>query len=234
MNQQDSLAIEQRIRIIKDNICESALKVNRNIDEIKIMAVTKTVCPQYVNLALSHGINLIGENKVQEYLQKIDTYNIKKNNVHFIGHLQTNKVKYIINKVGMIESVSSLKLAYEIDKKASEIDTIMDVLLQVNIGEESSKHGFFNGEVKDAINQISHLKNVKIKGIMCIPPKENSEYFLDKMSSLFFSLKHDNIENTDIKYLSMGMSGDYKNAILHNSNIIRLGSAIFGERNNGG
>lgn len=226
--------IVDRIKVIKENVFNAALKANRNLDDIQIMAVTKTVEPKVVNIAIENGINLIGENRVQEYLKKLEHYDLSPKDIHFIGHLQTNKVKYIIDKVSMIESVSSFELAHEIDKRCNLTSKIMDVLLEVNIGDEPSKSGFNEKNLLNEIVRLSDFKNIKIRGLMCIPPKENVEFYFDKMENLFCQIKSQGINNVSMDLLSMGMSSDYEKAVLHNSNIIRLGNAIFGQRNIGG
>ncbi len=226
--------VSDKIKTIKENVFNAAVKSNRNIDDIQIMAVTKTVAPEIVNIAIENGIHLLGENRVQEYMKKYEHYNISSENVHFIGNLQTNKVKYIIDKVSMIQSVSSFDLVKEIDKRSSLLMKTMDILVEVNIADEASKSGFSENEVLDAILHISSYKNIKIKGLMCIPPKENVELYFGKMNELFCKIKAQNIDQVSMDLLSMGMSGDYEKAVLHNSNIIRLGSAMFGQRNIGG
>ncbi|WMJ23110.1 YggS family pyridoxal phosphate-dependent enzyme [Paludicola sp. MB14-C6] len=234
MKQNDQNKLLERLKNIQDQVAESCLKSNRTLNDVNIMAVTKTVPPEFVNLAIDNGINLIGENKVQEFLSKYEDYHIKKQGIHFIGHLQTNKVKYIIDKVNMIESVSSFKLANEINKRAKENNLFMNILLEVNIGQEPSKQGLIPTEVMNIAEQITQLTNVKLCGVMCIPPKDNTEFYFDKMNTLFNHLKDAHLENSCIRYLSMGMSSDYQMAIKHNSNIVRIGSALFGERNIGG
>ncbi|MFZ2538466.1 MAG: YggS family pyridoxal phosphate-dependent enzyme [Oscillospiraceae bacterium] len=229
-----NVVISDKIKTIKENVFNAAIKSNRNIDDIQIMAVTKTVPPEVVNIAIANGIKLLGENRVQEYMEKYEHYSITSENVHFIGHLQTNKVKYIIDKVNMIESVSSFGLAQEIDKRSKSLIKTMDILVEVNIANEASKSGFSERETLDAILHISSYKNIKIKGLMCIPPKENVELYFGKMNELFCKIKAQNIDKVSMNLLSMGMSDDYGKAILHNSNIIRLGSAMFGQRNIGG
>lgn len=234
MKPTNSSDVIERLKQIRHNVAESCVKANRNVNDVQIMAVTKTVPPEIVNLAIENGIELIGENKVQEFLSKYEIYRIKREGIHFIGHLQTNKVKYIIDKVNMIESVDSLKLAKEINKRAMEHNLIMNILMEINIGEETSKYGFLPNEVMDSAKRISELSNVKLSGVMCIPPKDNIAYYFDKMNTIFNQLKTTPLENSDIRYLSMGMSSDYQEAIKYNSNIIRIGSALFGERNTGG
>lgn len=230
MEQQNKIDILNRLQEIKYNVGESCLKSNRDLSEINIMAVTKTVDTEIVNFAIENGINLLGENKVQEFLDKYDRYNLKKDNIHFIGHLQTNKVKYIIDKVSVIESVSSIKLAKEIDLRARRINVNMPILLQVNISNEETKSGFIKTEVIDSLKAISCFSNVKVQGLMCIPAKQNAEYYFQEMNDLFHEIKALKLHQIDMFYLSMGMTDDYQKAILHNSNIIRLGSAIFGKR----
>lgn len=230
----NSCDIKKRLDIIRYNIDEAADKAGRNPKEISLMAVTKTVEPKLINIVCEYNVDLLGENRVQEFLDKKDDYIYKKNKIHFIGHLQTNKVKYIIDKISVIESVSSLKLAKEINQRAAEKNIVMDILLEVNISEELSKSGFLKDNLIETLNVLSEFGNIKTKGLMCIPARENSEYFFEQINQLFLNIKQMNIENADMKYLSMGMSADYQQAVLHNSNIIRLGSAIFGERNIGG
>lgn len=230
MEQQNKIDILNRLQEIKCNVYEACLKSNRDLSEINIMAVTKTVDTEIVNFAIQNGINLLGENRVQEFLDKYNGYNLKKDNIHFIGHLQTNKVKYIIDKVSMIESVSSIKLAKEIDLRARQINVNMPILLQVNISNEETKSGFTKNEVIDSLKVISNFSNVSVQGLMCIPAKQNTEYYFQEMNDLFHEIKALKLHQIDMLYLSMGMTDDYQKAILHNSNIIRLGSAIFGKR----
>ncbi|MEG0692444.1 MAG: YggS family pyridoxal phosphate-dependent enzyme [Oscillospiraceae bacterium] len=229
-----NVMISDRIKTIKETVFNAAVSSNRKFEDIQIMAVTKTVAPEVINIAIENGIQLLGENRVQEYLEKHEFYNTACDNIHFIGHLQTNKVKYIIDKVGMIQSVSSTNLAIEIDKRSQFAKKSMDILVEVNIANEASKSGFSDQEALDAILLISSYKNINIRGLMCIPPKENVELYFGKMNELFCKIKAQNIERVSMDFLSMGMSGDYEQAIRHNSNIIRLGSALFGERNIGG
>jgi len=228
--------IEENYKVIKANIEKAALSVNRNPDEIRLMAVTKTVEPIYIKHAINLGIDLIGENRVQEYLSKEEEImkNEKKPEVHIIGHLQTNKVSKIIDKVDMIESLDSVKLAKEISKQAVKAGVTMPVLVEVNIGREESKTGFDPDEVIDGIYEIAELEGIKIKGLMCIPPvcdseKEAMAYF-DAISKLFIDIKDKKIDNVDMQILSAGMSQDYEAAIKCGSNLVRIGSALFGAR----
>lgn len=210
------------------NINQLKSEYSREKDNIRIMAVTKTVPFEIVNTVIEDGISLLGENRVQEFLSKRDFYN-KKAEVHFIGKLQTNKVKYIISDVTMIESVDNLKLAAEIDKQASRVGRVMDILLEVNIGNEESKSGINVSDVKELASEISHLKNVRIQGLMSIPPIGADESLYEKLYELFNEMKH-NDDGYEMKYLSVGMSNDYPTAVKHGANIVRIGTGLFGNR----
>ena len=211
------------------NVNQLKSKYHSDNDVFQIMAVTKTVEPEIINVAIENGINLLGENRVQEFLSKKDFYD-KKADVHFIGHLQTNKVKYIINDVSMIESVDSFKLASEIDKHARQNNLMMDILIEVNVGNEISKSGVEFCEVNSLLDEISLLQNVKVKGLMAIPPVNSPESLYEKMQKLFVDLRSKKSENTDMTFLSMGMTNDYPLAIKYGSNIVRIGTGLFGKR----
>lgn len=228
--------ISENIKRIKNEIAESAIKSYRSPEDVRLMAVTKTVCTEYINHAINNcGIDLIGENKVQEFLSKENELNLEKIEKHLIGHLQTNKVKKIVGKVDMVQSVDSLRVAKSISDESVKSGTVTEILLEINIGDEDSKTGFDKGEFVDSLNQISLLPNISVKGLMTIPPIcENTlelEKYFDRMSNYYNEIKEGNFSNFDFKILSMGMSGDYKEAILHGSNLVRVGSAIFGARN---
>ena len=171
----------------------------------------------------------MGENRDKEYLSKKDFYD-KSAEVNFIGHLQTNKVKYIIEDMSLIHSVSSFKLAEEINRCALKINKIQDVLVEINIGKEESKSGIIPEEAEEVLRKMSELENIRVKGLMTIPPNTQSEEFLYKMHSLYIDISEKNIDNISMDILSMGMSGDYAAAVKHGSNILRIGSAMFGAR----
>lgn len=211
------------------NIENAKSKYGRTDQNIRLMAVTKTVSPDKINYAISQGITLLGENRVQEFISKKDDYD-KTAEVHFIGHLQSNKVKYIINDVTLIQSVDSLKLANEINRLSEKNNKIMDILIEVNIGNEASKSGASADDLTDLIYRISELKHIRIKGLMAIPPVNSGEDVFDKMHSIFLDLKDKNIANVSMDVLSMGMSGDYVTAIKHGSNLVRIGTKLFGAR----
>lgn len=211
------------------NIKDAIAKYRNTGDEVEIMAVTKTVSPDAVNVAVGCGVTLLGENRVQEYLSKKDFYD-KSAKVHFIGHLQTNKVKYIINDIKLFESVDSFKLASEINRQSEKNGIISDILIEVNIGEEDSKSGIKADSLEELINQVSELESIRIKGLMSIPPVDAEEGLYEKLQSIFIEYKGRSINNTDMKILSVGMSNDYQTAIKYGSNLIRIGSGLFGAR----
>ena len=203
-------------------------------DEVKLMAVTKTVTPERINCAVDLGIDLLGENRVQEFLDKRDSY--KPAEVHFIGGLQTNKVKYIIDKVAMIHSVDSIKLAQEISRRAGQHGLVMDILAEINIGGEESKGGISPESVREFCGQLLELPNIRLRGLMTIPPPGCSEEIFAQMQRIFEDIKAEPPKNSGeanfrFDTLSMGMSGDYAAAIKYGSTIIRIGSGLFGYRN---
>lgn len=218
---------------ILDDVKNTAIKAGRLADDVRLMCVTKTVEPEYINPVLDLGADLIGENRVQEYCGKLETLHLDGVEKHIIGHLQTNKVKYIAGRVDMIESVDSLKLAKEISKEFKKADATANVLVEVNIGKEESKSGCDIEVLEELLYQITELPNIKVKGLMTIPPicdeNEARKYFAS-MHDKFLEIKEKNIEGIEMKTLSMGMSADYEAAILEGSNIVRVGSAIFGAR----
>ena len=217
-------AVQDRLREIRENIAEACDKY-RSDDNVEIMAVTKTVPPEVVNWVFDMGLDLLGENRVQEFQSKKDIY-LPQARVHFIGHLQTNKVKYIINDMDMIQSVDSIRLGQEIDRLAAANNRIMDILCEVNIGGEESKDGVAPEELKGLLDELSALKHINIRGLMTIPPPSDSDIFLGRMAELYGSLKDEYGMDT----LSMGMTHDYVQAVRHGSTLVRIGSGLFGAR----
>lgn len=222
--------IDENYKKIIFNMQEAAAKYRKPDEKISLMAVTKTVDPAAVNHATGLGIKLLGENRVQEYTAKKDFYD-KSAEVHFIGHLQTNKVKYIIDSVSMIQSVDSIKLAEEIDRHAGRIGKKQDILIEVNIGGEESKSGVGKSALEELLYQTAELENVQVRGLMAIPPADSPEKFLYDMQKLYIDISEKSIHNISMDFLSMGMSGDYADAIRYGSNIIRIGRGLFGPRN---
>lgn len=227
-------SVEYNYKTIKSKIEESAIKAGRNPNDVRLMAVTKTVESVYINKALDLGADLIGENRVQEYLGKKDELHLDGVEKHLIGHLQTNKVKQIVGEIDMIESVDSVKLAKEISRVSSNKNLTTNILVEVNVGKEDSKSGIYIEQLEDLLLEIAQMDNIKIKGLMTIPPicdseKEVSQYFSTLYQS-FIDIKNKKLDNVDMDILSMGMSGDFESAVANGSNIVRVGSAIFGAR----
>ena len=208
-------------------------QVGKKPSEIIMLAATKTVPVEVINHAIKSGVKYIGENRVQEFLSKKDAL-LPDAHRHFIGHLQTNKVKDIVGEVEMIESVHSLKLATEINRLCEKLSKTMDILLEVNIGNEESKSGFSAEELEENLLKISKLPFIKVKGLMTIPPicdnNEKSMQYFEKMSKLFIDIRAKIKDNIDMVYLSMGMSGDFGDAIKCGANIVRIGTSLFGQR----
>lgn len=222
--------LNENLQKIKANILSACSRANRNPDEIILLGVTKTIEPQIINEAINLGIFNIGESRVQEFNSKYPILD-KKANLHFIGKLQTNKVKYIVDKVSLIHSVDSLNLANEINKRARMINKKVNILLQINISKEPTKNGIFVEEVDEFIKQIPNFSNLNLQGLMTIAPfvenpQENREYFKN-MKKIFVDIKSKNKDNINMKYISMGMSNDYEVAIEEGANIIRIGNALF-------
>lgn len=227
-------SVVDNYKAIKERIEESAIKAGRDPSDVRLMAVTKTVESVYINKAIETGANLIGENRVQEYLGKRDELKLDGVEKHLIGHLQTNKVKQIVGEVDMIESVDSFKLAKEINRVSKNKNIVSDILVEVNVGREASKSGIYIEQLEELLCQISELDNIRINGLMTIPPiceseKEVSEYF-NAMYKSFIDIKDKKLDNVNMNILSMGMSGDFEAAVANGSNIVRVGSAIFGAR----
>ncbi len=229
------ISISENLKRIRNDIGEAAVKSGRIPEDVKLMAVTKTVDVKYINYAITEcGIDLIGENKVQEFLSKKDDLMLEGVEKHLIGHLQTNKVRKIVPFVDMIQSVDSFKLAKAISDESTKLGKTMDVLLEINIGSEESKTGFDKGAFLESLSEISELPAIKVKGLMTIPPvcdtPAEAEKYFSVMSDFYNEIKGKGYQNFDFNILSMGMSGDYKEAIIHGSNLVRIGSSIFGAR----
>ena len=204
-------------------------------DDVTLIAVTKTHPVDVINEAISLGVTDIGENKVQEVCEKYESVNPVK--WHLIGHLQTNKVKNIVDKVSLIHSVDSIKLLDEIEKQSSSKNIITNILIQINISGEESKFGIEPQETERFLEYAEGLKNVKIQGLMTIAPKIYGDFtnkiHFENIRRIFVDNQKKNYHNSNMRYLSMGMSGDYEEAIKAGANMVRVGSAIFGKRDYG-
>lgn len=226
--------IKENIAFVEEKIKAACNKANRNIDDVKLIAVSKTKPVEDIEEAYDYGIRDYGENKVQELDEK---FPVLPNDInwHLIGHLQRNKVKYIVDKVRLIHSVDSVRLAEQINIEAEKKDVDVDILVQVNIANEDTKFGLMENDTIDTIKQISLLPRVHIKGLMTIAPytdnpEDNRGYFrgMKELSEKISSL---NINGVEMRELSMGMTGDYEVAIEEGATLVRVGTGIFGNRN---
>ena len=224
--------VEENLKRIRGGIAEAEQESGRAAGSVRLMAVTKTVEPAAINEAIRLGVDILGENKAQELLQKSPDYLPAE--IHFIGHLQTNKVSKIIDKVSLVQSVDRLPLAEEISRQAVKIGKIMPVLIEVNIGGEQSKSGCQPEKLQELATGIAELPGITVKGLMTIPPFCDeirlTEQFFCRMQQLYVDIKAKKLDNVDMDILSMGMSDDYPLAIRHGSNLVRIGSALFGRR----
>ena len=226
--------IVENLQNIENRIQEACARAGRKRDEVTLIAVSKTKPVEMLQEVYKEGIRDFGENKVQELCQKSEVLpeNIKW---HRIGHLQTNKVKYIVGKTRLIHSVDSLKLAEEIQRLAEKRDVDVDILVEVNIANEESKFGISKEKVIDLVQAISRLTRVHIKGLMTIAPlvnnPEDNRLFFRGIKELSVDIELQNIDNVSMDVLSMGMTGDYEVAIEEGATMVRVGTGIFGERN---
>ncbi len=219
---------------IKEKIALAAAASGRKSEDIILLAATKTVSAERINYAIEQGITYIGENRVQELLSKDDSVNPAAHR-HFIGHLQTNKVKDIVDRVEMIESVDSIHLAEKIGAECKKRGKTMDVLLEINIGNEESKSGFTPEGIYGAIDDLLKIEGISVRGIMSIPPvftdRETGRKFFERLYDIFVDISHKKLDNSNRLYLSMGMSSDYDLAIECGANLVRIGTGLFGDRN---
>lgn len=222
-------------QVICENIAKAAQSVGKTADDITFLAATKTVDAPTINHAISLGLRYIGENRVQELLSKYEDYDLDHASLQFIGHLQTNKVRQIVGKVDLIQSVDSVKLAREISRCSIKQNISTDILLEVNIGREENKSGVLPEALPELLDEIKDIPAIKVRGLMAIPPicenaQDNCKFF-DNMRHIFLDIGSKNIDNISMEVLSMGMSDDYAEAIRCGANMIRVGSALFGKRN---
>lgn len=226
--------ISENYKSVLKNVNDITKKSDRNINDVVLIAVSKTKPIDALKEAYNAGAREFGENKVQELVDKYDQMpsDVKW---HLIGHLQTNKVKYIIGKVSLIHSVDSYKLAEVISKESLKHNVVTNILIEVNVADEESKFGVKVDECEDLVRKISELPNVSIKGLMTVAPfvddAEDNRPVFRKLSELSVDIKRKNIDNVNMECLSMGMSGDYNVAIEEGATYVRVGTSIFGERN---
>ena len=228
------MSIAENIARIRAQMEDAAIKAGRDPKEIKLCAATKMNDADAVRQAIAAGVDYCGENRVQELIQKSKENAYEGAPVHFIGHLQTNKVKQVVGKVDLIQSVDRMNLLDAIQKEAARQEIVQDILLEVNIGNEESKSGFQAQEVLPLLEHIADFPNIRVKGLMAIPPiSQNSGdnlKFFQEMYNLSVDITRKKYDNVSVDYLSMGMSDDYEDAIASGSTMIRVGTAIFGAR----
>ncbi len=228
------MSIAENVAIIKENIRKAALAAGRDPGDIRLCAATKMNSSEAVRQAIAAGVDLCGENRVQELQQKLAENAYAGVPIHFIGHLQTNKVRQVVGRVDLIQSVDSMRLLQAIDKEASRQGIRQDILLEINIGNEESKSGFSAEEIPGLLPEIASFSNICVRGIMAIPPisqnNGNNDKFFQKMFALAVDITTKKYDNVSAEILSMGMSDDYESAIRCGSTMIRVGTAIFGAR----
>ena len=228
------MSIAENVAAIRAAMESAARDAGRDPKEIKLCAATKMNDAAAVRQAIAAGVDVCGENRVQELTQKLGEKAYVGAPVHFIGHLQTNKVRQVVGKVDLIQSVGSLHLLEAVNKEAARQNLRQDILLEVNIGEEAAKTGFAASEILPLIDKIDSFSNICVRGLMAIPPisenpGDNSKFFL-KMREIYVDIRAKKKDNVQVDCLSMGMSRDYLDAIRCGSTMVRIGTAIFGER----
>jgi pyridoxal phosphate enzyme (YggS family) len=228
------MPISENIAHIRAQMRQAAIDAGRNPEEIRLCAATKMNDADAVKAAVAAGVDVCGENQVQELTLKLSQHAYDGAPVHFIGHLQTNKVKQVVGKVDLIQSIDSLRLLEAVQKEAAHQGIIQDVLLEVNIGCEESKTGFSGEEIPELVEQFSRFSNIRLRGLMAIPPiSQNSgdnRKFFQKMYQLAVDITTKKVDNVCVDILSMGMSDDFTDAIACGSTMVRVGTAIFGQR----
>lgn len=226
-------SLKKNIEIVLNKIENAAIRSGRNPQEIKLIAVSKNVEPEIINLAYELGLKDFGENRVQDLLKKIEAVN-SEINFHMIGHLQTNKVKYLVGKISSIHSIDSIKIANEVDKRFGEKQKSIEAFIQIHTAKEETKFGLKPRELENFLVEAQNLKNIKFIGLMTIGTLTDNEREIRKCFSTLRRLRDDyshfKSENIDLKELSMGMTSDFELAVEEGSTIVRIGTAIFGER----
>ena len=229
------MSIAENVKLVKENIAAAAIRCGRDPADIKLVAATKMNDAFRAREAIAAGVDICGENRVQELQEKLAQGAYDGCPLHFIGHLQKNKVKYIIGKVELIHSVDSVSLAQEINKRAAALGLTQDILLEVNIGAEENKSGFAPEELACALDEMAQFSSIRVLGLMAIPPvceiSENNRVYFRRMKQLFIDIGQKKYDNVIMQLLSMGMSADYEVAVEEGANLVRVGTGIFGARN---
>lgn len=227
--------LSQNLNDVLSRVEKAAIKSGRTLKDIDVIAVTKTVDVDVMSEAIKLGMYKLGENKPQEIKRKSEILKGDELQWHMIGNLQKNKIKYIIDKVSLIHSLDRMSLAQELQSKAQAKDLVINVLVQVNVSGEESKSGFKPEEVEDFIRQVAQFKNIRVKGLMTMAPfyaePEETRFVFKGLRDLANKIESLNIEGVEMKHLSMGMTNDFEVAIEEGSNMVRVGTGIFGARN---
>lgn len=228
------MSITENLSMVENKIAAACKRAGRERDEVKLIAVSKTQPVEAIREAIEYGINSFGENRVQELREKTE---IIKDNLdwHLIGHLQTNKVKFVVGKVSLIHSLENIRLAEALDKEAAKLGITVDVLAEINVAKEDTKFGVNPEDAENFIREVSKFPNINIKGLMTVAPytdisEENRKYFR-QLKKIMVDLNSKNIHNVSMNVLSMGMTGDYEVAIEEGATLVRVGTGIFGSRN---
>jgi len=225
-------SIAENVAAVRAEMADAARAHGRDPGGIRLLAATKTQPPEKIREAILAGVDCVGENRVQEMLDKLPAYG--ESELHFIGRLQRNKVKFVVGRCALIHSVDSLALLETIERIAGQREIVQPILLEVNIGQEPSKGGFAPGGAADAAAKAAAMPHIRLRGLMCIPPVCDSEQaqqeIFSKMGKLFVDIKSEMGYTGNLDVLSMGMSGDFRAAIAHGSTLIRVGSGLFGTR----
>lgn len=229
------MSIQENVARIRQQMAQAAIAAGRDPRDILLCAATKMNDADAVRQAIAAGVDCCGENRVQELTAKLAENAYEGAPVHFIGHLQTNKVKQVVGKVDLIQSVDSERLLAAIDKEAKRQGIVQNILLEVNVGQEASKSGFSSGDILPLVDKIDQYPNICLRGLMAIPPisenpGENLKFF-SELRQLSVDIREKIEDNVMVDCLSMGMSGDFADAISAGSTMIRVGTAIFGQRN---
>ena len=226
--------MKQRLEQIRLRIRQAAESCNRDADSVRLVAVSKTIAADIVKEAIEAGVTILGENYVQEARDKFKALAQYPVSWHFIGHLQSNKARHAVRLFDLIHSVDSLKLAHELDKQAGKLEKIQQILVQVNISAEDTKSGISTDEAPRLIAEISRLKNLAVKGLMTMPPyfyqPQKVQPFFAALRELRDQISEQTLPNVSLDELSMGMTGDFEVAIKEGATLVRIGTAIFGER----
>ncbi len=226
--------LEGNLSLVRETIADACALAGRKEEDVLLQAVTKTVEPERINQAIALGVRCIGENRVQEFLSKKPYLHLDGVDAHLIGHLQTNKVRQIVGEVSTIQSVDSERVARAISERSAAAGIVTSVLVEVNAGNEESKSGVSADELEKLLCSIHEFPGICVRGLMTVPPIFHTEYekrqVFSKMFQLFVDIRDKKLDNIYMQELSMGMSGDYREAILEGATIVRVGSAIFGRR----